>query len=280
VYAAAEVNLVDLAREGRPMVTNRVLPKLNMDLVSVSAWRMTLPIAEDERRGREGFREALDYLARMTPDTQTLAPSGKPFGDRNIFIAEFGVPEQERGPAGSAQLERVTRGTVEEAYAWGCPWIIFWQLYDNECCSPGDDPCEPVGGPNPGAAPATKREHCRGFWLKRVDGTTSPAYDYLIRAIGPFVPPPDDVEHTVKSAGSVEVEWSQVPAADRFRLEGSEGGGPFEEVELSSPQQNAGSVMTGPHQRLRIRVRSEKDGAPPSPWFYTDLISTKHTKGK
>lgn len=186
VYAAAEVNLVELAMADRPAVTNRVLPKLNMDLVSVSAWGITLPMAEDERRGRRIFREALDYLARMTPDTPVLSPAGKPFGNRNIFISEFGLPEQARGVVGSAQLERLTRSTIEEAYAWGCPWIIFWQLYDNECCAPGDDPCNPVGGPNPGAAPATKREHCRGYWLRRVDGSTSPAWGVLREAMRPL----------------------------------------------------------------------------------------------
>ncbi len=269
VYAAAEVNHVDLAMKGRPTVTNRVLPKLNMDLVSISAWRNTLPIAHDERAGRRQFREALEYVDRMMPDTDVPSPFGWPLRHRNIFISEFGVPEVERGVTGSAQLERLTRGTVEVARQWGCLWIIYWQLYDNECCAPGDAPCEPVPGPNPGAAPASTREHCRGFWLRRVDGTTSLALQTLQEAMGPFVPPPEDFNVRASENGVV-LEWTPVKGAHWMRLE-VERDGVFQPLAILETDDH-GKPHTYTHAvaknaSARYRVRSEACYILPSPWF-------------
>lgn len=270
VYAAAEVNLVSIAMEGRPTVTNDVLPNLDMDLVSYSCWSSVDQIGVNEETGRQVFRTALAYLADKTPDTDVRDPQGRPFGNRNILITEYGAPEQGSGPAGPARLERITRGTVEVAHDFGCPWIIYWQVYCNECCQPDEDPCVPVGGTRKDARPATANEHCRGFWLKRVDGTFSTAHRYLTRVIGPFIPPPTDFNVTSVGPGKVMLEWTRVATADGYRIERSVRNGPY--LLLKETDARTTNLAIGFDNRetpCRYRIRSEKKDTEPSAWFYS-----------
>lgn len=274
VYAAAEVNLVDLAMEGRPTITNDVLPYVNMDLVSFSAWHSTTPIADDEDSGRQGFLDALNYLAAMTPDSTVLDPSDLPFGDKNILITEFGAPEQEWGPQGQPKSERITRGTVEVAYTFGCPWIVFWQVYDNGCCDPDDDPCVPIGGPNPGADPATELDHCRGFWLKRVDGHDSISRQYFESVLGSFSAPPDDFDAAPVSGTSMQLTWTDIaPPGSAYTIERSTNGQTYQTV-TSIPAGSGTTLDTTAwySDSYRYRLRIETPGVDPTAWFYSEPI--------
>jgi hypothetical protein len=273
VYGAAEVNLVELAMQGRPTITNDVLPHTNMDLVSYSAYDTVIPAKDDPDAARIKFREALNYLAQKMPDSSTLDPHGEPFGNANVFVSEYGAPEQEWQPNGSIQQLRVTQVTVEEAYAFGCPWIIYWELFCNECCAPGDDPCLPVGGPNPGADPATELEHCRGFWLRRVDGTYSPGWYYLTGQVGSWLKPVSDFNATQTKSNVVRLTWATAPDAGSYRIERSVNGSAY--VTLSTPVLGEtvyedDSVQPG--QSYRYRLRCEKSGMTPTPWFYSQQI--------
>ncbi len=151
VFHAAEVNLVRIAmEEERPTVVNRVLPHAPVDLVSYSAWE-----TQDDPRL---FRRALDYIAQRAPDRQ-------PFGARNVYIGEFGLPENDR-PA--EQLRRVIPGVIDTALDWGCPYVVYWQLYCNEARR----------------QPVRHNDDVRGFWLIRPDGSKSWAWHELRRRLG------------------------------------------------------------------------------------------------
>lgn len=151
VYHAPEVNLVvSSMREGRPNVVNRVLPRTRPDLVSYSSW--------DALSDPALLRRALDYIAEQAPDSEA-------FGAKNVYVGEFGAPEN-AGPADRQQAK--IRGAFETALAWGCPYAVFWQVYCNE----------------PLREPVRKNEDCRGFWLVRPDGTRAWAWDYFRGAMG------------------------------------------------------------------------------------------------
>lgn len=60
-------------------------------------------------------------------------------------------------------VDLVIQKTTEESLAFGCPYVVCWQLYDNECRM----------------RPAAQNSDCRGFWLIRPDGSKSWAYDYF-----------------------------------------------------------------------------------------------------
>jgi len=146
VFHAAEVNLVVQAmRGGRPGVADKVLPQVALDLVSYSAW--------DAQDDPKTLRAALDFIA-------SHARPGGPFGAKKVYIGEFGKPENEFGP--ERVLETV-RGTVAAGLDWGCPYIVYWQVYCNEAKT----------------RPVRTGADVRGFWLLRPDGTKSPVWGYF-----------------------------------------------------------------------------------------------------
>lgn len=165
VYHACEVNLVTAAMEGRRTVTNDVLPHARCDLASYSAYDTIGLAADDPAKGREAIRAALDHIASKMPDRP-------PFGDKNVYIGEFGWPQvvSEQDPHATPEKSlNVTRATVETALDWGCPYIVYWQLYDNESRAGKQRPTN---------------EEVRGFYLIRPDGTEAPAWDYFEKLLG------------------------------------------------------------------------------------------------
>jgi hypothetical protein len=148
VFHACEVNLVrqSLAR-GEPGVTPDVLPQVEVDLVSYSAW--------DTKDSPAAFAEALHFIARHQRATE-------PFGARGVYVGEFGLPESEASPA--QVLER-TSALLAEARRFGCPYAVYWQLYCNE----------------PRVRPPKTNVDYKGFWLIRPDGTRSPVCELFRR---------------------------------------------------------------------------------------------------
>ena len=150
VYHAAEVNLVARGMDhGQPCVTNRVLPHTRLDLVSYSAY-------DTAAQPGDAFRRALDYIARHMPDRA-------PFGDRNIYIGEYGWPANDA----PGKHRRAVRNVIRTAREWGCPYTLYWQLYCNE----------------PRVTPVKGNDDLRGFWLIRPDGEKTWAWHFLHRVI-------------------------------------------------------------------------------------------------
>jgi len=138
VFHAAEVNLVKIGmNDGRPTVTHKVLPQTRVDLVSYSAW--------DTEGDPALLRKALDYIARHVPDRE-------PFGGRNVYLGEFGLPENDFP---LPRVQQTVRGAMQTALDWGCPYVVYWQLYCNE----------------PRRQPVKTNADVRGFWLLRPDGS-------------------------------------------------------------------------------------------------------------
>lgn len=148
VFHAAEVNQVEKAMQGKSTVTNDVLPHTHCDLYSYSSYDT---MAKNEAL----FRQALRYIADKAPDSEY-------FGDKNVYIGEFGWPESLVSP--EQRLDMV-RYTVKAARDFGAPYILFWELY----C---DGPKHPIEG-------KPKNEDFVGNWLIRPDGTKSPIWDYF-----------------------------------------------------------------------------------------------------
>lgn len=165
VYHACEVNLVEIAMKGRRTVTNSVVPRTSCDLYSYSAYDSIGVAKDDPAHGRQSLRNALDYLASKAPDSRA-------FGDKNVYVGEFGWPcvQSDNDPDASDEKSlRVIRMTVEESLAWGCPYVIYWQVYDNESRAGGQRPTN---------------DQVRGFYLIRPDGSPGPAWDYFASVLG------------------------------------------------------------------------------------------------
>ncbi|MCC7495447.1 MAG: hypothetical protein IT204_24065 [Fimbriimonadaceae bacterium] len=111
VWGYCEVNLVKLAMAGRRTVTNDVLPQTSIDFVSYSAYDAGLDPAP-----------CLDYLAGKLPPKD-----GVP--GRRVFIGEYGFPAERHSPA---EQDARSRTFLRAALAWGVPFCLYWELYNNE----------------------------------------------------------------------------------------------------------------------------------------------------
>lgn len=156
VYHAAEVNVVVRSmNSGRINVINAVVPNTNVDMVSYSSY--------DAIGGDPSvLRDALDFIAMNTPDHPD-------FGDKNIYLGEYGFPENER----SASDYRIgIENATHTAIQWGCQYLVYWELYCNEN-NAGTTP------------PITNNSDTRGFWLVKPDGNNSWSWDYFYGLLNP-----------------------------------------------------------------------------------------------
>ena len=78
------------------------------------------------------------------------------------------LPRGKSGDTGNVKKYQDLASTVKTALDFGCPWVIYWQVYDNE----------------PKRRPVQKAEDCRGWWLKSPDGTTSFSWGILRKLMG------------------------------------------------------------------------------------------------
>jgi hypothetical protein len=160
VYHAAEVNrVVPSMRQGKPNVVNTVLPRTKLDLVSYSAWDAATERFEDPNV----FREALDFIATYMPDSPV-------FGDRNVYVGEFGMPENKFS---AEQIQAAIPNAVKTALDWDCPYIVYWQVYCNEL---QDEKYTP---------PVKNNDAVRGFWLIRPDGSKAWTWEYFHTLLNP-----------------------------------------------------------------------------------------------
>jgi hypothetical protein len=160
VYHAAEVNrVVQSMRTGFPNLVNKVLPHTHVDLVSYSAWDAATEHYDDPKV----LRDALDFIAAHAPPVG--ANDDSPLrGHRNVYVGEFGMPENVYGPQ---KVQKAIPNAVRTALDWGCPYVVYWELYCNELKDPSAKP------------PVKSNEVVRGFWLIRPDGTKTWTWDYF-----------------------------------------------------------------------------------------------------
>lgn len=134
VYGYCEVNLVRIAMEGRQSVTNDVLPRTQVDYVSYSSYDSGLDLAP-----------ALDYIESRLPPKPGI--SGK-----RVWIGEYGFPAAAYSPA---EQDRLSRQVMRVGLEWGCPFVLYWEMYNNEVSKDGAQ---------------------RGFWLIDDKGARQPVY--------------------------------------------------------------------------------------------------------
>ena len=119
VFNYAEANLVVRAIKdpAYECVANSVLPHVQVDYVSYSAW--------DYHADTSELTQALDFL-------QSKLPS--PHGHRRVFLGEFGFPlTKKSGKHICTEQEQrdMTLATLDCATAWGVPYAFCWQIYDD-----------------------------------------------------------------------------------------------------------------------------------------------------
>jgi hypothetical protein len=150
VYYYIELNHVAKAMdEDRPTIVNRVLPHIRTDYVSWSSYDVTKPAAmmsyED---GRKRVRDALDYIEQHLPESDV--PGKRVFiGEYGFELVNFRNPETQNN---------YTVSIMKWALEWGCPFVLYWELYCNEIDS--------------------KTGKHRGYWLIDDTGEKQPIYHF------------------------------------------------------------------------------------------------------
>jgi hypothetical protein len=149
VYYYVELNHVRKSMDdGRPTIVNSVLPHIKTDYVSWSSYDITTPAAKlGGKQGRKRVLDALDYIEKHLPESDIPG--------KRVFVGEYGF---HLGQVENAQAQKDCAASIMEwALEWGCPFILYWELYCNEI--------EPSTG-----------EH-RGYWLIDKDGAKQPAWE-------------------------------------------------------------------------------------------------------
>ncbi len=142
IFHYTEVNLVEKGLRGQPCITTEVLPHTTVDFVSYSAYEVQLD---------HNLSKALD---RTLGFIQKKIPAKKGLDGPRAFIGEFGY----RGAAfGPEEQKSKSLEFTQAALEWGCPFVLYWQLYDNEL----------VG------------EKYNGFWLIDDHGEKQPLFQAL-----------------------------------------------------------------------------------------------------
>lgn len=157
VYHAIEANKVMDSMEGIPGIVNSVLPMVETDMVSWSAYDGMTSDGVDLYKGIEYIR-------------QNIMPTEVMGGKRVVFLGEIGIPEQryegltEKGPV--TDRWDVYMGVC---LALDIPYLIQWELFCNE---PKNEELRKL-------IETRKNDEMRGFWLIRPDGTMSFAAEYF-----------------------------------------------------------------------------------------------------
>ena len=118
IYTYAEVNRVrDAMKDGRKRMVNTVLPKVNVDFISYSAYDCQMLPAEE-------VRATLDYVNAQIP-----AKPGMPA--KRVFIGEFGLSWSFCGADGEVHRKKNTE-ILAKFLSWRPVMTLFWQYYNNE----------------------------------------------------------------------------------------------------------------------------------------------------
>jgi hypothetical protein len=148
VYYYIELNHVrkSMLRD-RPTIVNRVLPHIKTDYVSWSSYDITTVAAK--KGGAEGKKmvtDALNYIEKHLPPSDIKG--------KRVIVGEYGF---HMGQVDDPTMqERCAALIMQWCLEWGCPFILYWEMYCNEI--------EP-----------SNNEH-RGFWLIDKNGDKQPAW--------------------------------------------------------------------------------------------------------
>ena len=147
VFHYLELNRVNpTMRTGADRIVNTVLPYVDVDYVSYSSYEST----SEEISGAD-YEELKSYLGASLDFIESHLKPNPSIQGRRIFIGEYGYSLPIVGNDPQEQARRAVN-TIRAAIEWGCLFVLYWEMYDNE----GDD---------------------KGFWMIDSHNEKQPVYE-------------------------------------------------------------------------------------------------------
>ena len=137
VWHYTEVNHVKVAMHGHKALVNEVLPRTTVDYVSYSSY--------DTAGNPDELKQALDFIESKLPPKPGIA-------GKRVWLGEYGFPSIKFSPA---EQDALSRRVMRVGLEWGCPFVLYWEMYNNEVDETGKQ---------------------RGFWLIDDHGVKQPIY--------------------------------------------------------------------------------------------------------
>lgn len=132
VFHYAELNRVNPALYyGYDRIVNRVLPYIDVDYVSYSSYEST----SEEISGAD-YAELKDYLFKSLNYIEDNMKPRPEISGKRVFLGEFGYDLPLVGESPEEQARRAFN-TIRAAIEWGCPFALYWEMYDNEGADKG-----------------------------------------------------------------------------------------------------------------------------------------------
>ncbi|MHB1459650.1 MAG: hypothetical protein ACYC0V_22285, partial [Armatimonadota bacterium] len=122
LYHYMEVNAVPAAMSGAPRLVNKVLPYTNVDFVSYSSYASSGAQFCKDGSMPNSLLNALIFIESNLPPREIPG--------KRVWIGEYGFALVE-GVTPQIQDE-YTRIVCKAALQWGCPFTLYWELYNNE----------------------------------------------------------------------------------------------------------------------------------------------------
>ncbi|MFH6772927.1 hypothetical protein [Gaetbulibacter aestuarii] len=124
VYHYIEANLVRKAinNSRSKVVANSVIKAVNPDYVSYSSYDSTNPYKTEASLNKH-LKESLSFL-----ESQLTPKEGLPAG-RRVWIGEYGNPSNNYD---DDEQNRRSVWTIKASLEWGTPFILYWEMYNNE----------------------------------------------------------------------------------------------------------------------------------------------------
>lgn len=169
VLHAIEVNRVFDTLLGAPTLCNRILPRVEVDLISWSAYDgMQIDAHGTGDAAAIGIWQGIEII-RAHARTFERDAKGRP----QVMLGEFGVAENKLPPEKPA--EPILEGTVAAALAQDAALLHYWELFCNESNDPKyrDAPLDRN----------LRADELGGFWLIKPDGALGRAGDWFARQL-------------------------------------------------------------------------------------------------
>jgi hypothetical protein len=170
VLHAIEVNRVFDTLLGAPTLCNRVLPRVEVDLISWSAYDgMQIDAHGTGDAAAIGIWQGIEIIRAHA---RTFERDGK--GRPQVMLGEFGVAENKLPPEKPA--EDILEGTVAAALAQDASLLHYWELFCNESNDPKyrDAPLDRN----------LRADELGGFWLIKPDDTLGRAGAWFAKLLG------------------------------------------------------------------------------------------------